>query len=156
MAAPDYVLKLRKKIGNDPLWVPGVRGVVVDALGRVLLAQRADNKQWALVSGMLEPGEQPARGLVREIFEETAVVAEPERVVSVGAVGPFTYPNGDVCEFLDVVFLCRYVSGTARVNDDESLAVGWFGINELPELMAGHLTSIHRALAPAEAAHFEP
>lgn len=112
MPAPDYVLKLRKKIGNDPLWVPGVRGVVVDAAGRVLLAQRADNRQWALVSGMLEPGEQPARGLVREIFEETAVVAEPERVVSVGAVGPFTYPNGDVCEFLDVVFLCRYVSGT--------------------------------------------
>ncbi|MBD1536664.1 NUDIX domain-containing protein [Arthrobacter sp. S1_S22] len=156
MPAPDYVLKLRKKIGNDPLWVPGVRGVVVDAAGRVLLAQRADNRQWALVSGMLEPGEQPARGLVREIFEETAVVAEPERVVSVGAVGPFTYPNGDVCEFLDVVFLCRYVSGTARVNDDESLAVGWFGIDELPDLMAGHLTSIHRALASAEAAHFEP
>ncbi|AUZ34011.1 NUDIX hydrolase [Arthrobacter sp. PGP41] len=156
MPAPDYVLKLRKKIGNDPLWVPGVRGVVVDALGRVLLAQRADNRQWALVSGMLEPGEQPAHGLVRGIFEETAVVAEPERVVSVGAVGPFTYPNGDVCEFLDVVFLCRYVSRTARVNDDESLAVGWFGVDELPELMAGHLTSIHRALAPAEAAHFEP
>ena len=156
MPAPDYVLKLRKKIGNDPLWVPGVRGVVVDAAGRVLLAQRADNRQWALVSGMLEPGDQPARGLVREIFEETAVVAEPERVVSVGAVGPFTNPNGDVCEFLDVVFLCRYVSGTARVNDDESLAVGWFGLDELPELMAGHLTSIHRALASAEAAHFEP
>jgi 8-oxo-dGTP pyrophosphatase MutT (NUDIX family) len=156
MPAPEYVLKLRKKIGNDPLWVPGVRGVVVDAEGRVLLVQRADNEQWALVSGMLEPGEQPARGLVREIFEETAVVAEPERVVSVGAVGPFTYPNGDVCEFLDVVFLCRHVSGTARVNDDESLAVGWFSMDELPELMAGHLTSIHRALAPAEAAHFEP
>ena len=156
MPAPDYVLKLRTKIGTDPLWVPGVSGVVVYAGGRVLLAQRADNRQWALVSGMLEPGEQPARGLVREIFEETAVVAEPERVVSVGAVGPFTYPNGDVCEFLDVVFLCRYVSGTARVNDDESLAVGWFGLDELPELMAGHLTSIHRALAPAEAAHFEP
>jgi 8-oxo-dGTP pyrophosphatase MutT (NUDIX family) len=156
MPAPDYVLKLRKKIGNDPLWVPGVRGVVVDDSGRVLLAQRADNRQWALVSGMLEPGEEPARGLAREIFEETAVVAEPERVVSVGTVGPFTYPNGDVCEFLDVVFRCRYVSGTARVNDDESLAVGWFSVDELPELMAGHLTSIQRALAPDEAAHFEP
>jgi 8-oxo-dGTP pyrophosphatase MutT (NUDIX family) len=156
MPAPDYILKLRKKIGNDPLWVPGVRGVVVDGQGRILLAQRVDNGQWALISGMLEPGEHPARGLVREIFEETAVVVEPERVVSVGAVGPFTYPNGDVCEFLDVVFRCRYVSGTARINDDESLAVGWFGIDELPELMPGHLTSIHRALAPVEAAHFEP
>lgn len=156
MPAPEYVLKLRKKIGNDPLWVPGVRGVVVDDAGRILLAQRADNRQWALISGMLDPGEQPARGLVREIFEETAVVAEAERVVSVGAVGPVTYPNGDVCEFLDVVFLCRYVSGEARVNDDESLAVGWFGLDELPELMPGHLTSIRQALTPAGAVHFEP
>ena len=156
MPAPEYILNLRNKIGNDPLWIPGVRGVVFDDAGRVLLAQRTDNRQWALISGILEPGEQPARGLVREIFEETAVVAEAERVVSVGAVGPFTYPNGDVCEFLDVVFRCRYVSGTARVNDDESLAVGWFALDELPELMPGHLSSIRHALAPAEAAHFEP
>ncbi|GAB5076880.1 NUDIX hydrolase [Arthrobacter sp. AD-310] len=156
MPVPEYILKLRKKIGNDLLWLPGVRGVVVDDAGRVLLAQRADNRQWALVSGILDPGEQPARGLVREIFEETGVVAEAERVVSVGAVGPFTYPNGDVCEFLDVVFLCRYVSGTARINDDESLAVGWFSTDELPELMPGHLTSIRHALAPAADTHFEP
>ncbi|WP_407709253.1 NUDIX hydrolase [Arthrobacter nitrophenolicus] len=156
MPAPEYILSLRNKIGNDPLWIPGVRGVVFDDAGRVLLAQRTDNRQWALISGILEPGEQPARGMVREIFEETAVVAEAERVVSVGAVGPFTYPNGDVCEFLDVVFRCRYVSGTARVNDDESLAVGWFALDELPELMPGHLSSIRHALAPAEAAHFEP
>jgi 8-oxo-dGTP pyrophosphatase MutT (NUDIX family) len=156
MPAPEYVLKLREKIGNDPIWVPGVRGVVVDDAGRILLAQRADNRQWALISGMLDPGEQPARGLIREIFEETAVVAEAERVVSVGAVGPVTYPNGDICEFLDVVFLCRYVSGEARVNDDESLAVGWFGPDELPDLMPGHLTSIRQALAPSAGVHFEP
>lgn len=156
MPAPDYVLKLREKIGHDPLWVPGVRGVVLDDSGRVLLARRADNGHWALISGMLDPGEPPARGLVREIFEETSVVAEPERIVSVGTVGPFTYPNGDVCEFLDVVFRCRYVSGRARVNDDESVDVGWFSLDDLPELMPGHLTSIRRALAPVEAAHFEP
>jgi 8-oxo-dGTP pyrophosphatase MutT (NUDIX family) len=93
---------------------------------------------------------------VREIFEETAVVAEAERVVSVGTVGPFTYPNGDVCEFLDVVFRCRYVSGSARVNDDESLDVGWFSLDSLSDLMPGHLASIRHALSPAEAAHFEP
>lgn len=156
MPVPEYILGLRKKIGNDLLWLPGVRGVVIDDAGRILLAQRADNRQWALVSGILDPGEQPAQGLVREIFEETGVVAEAERVVSVGAVGPFTYPNGDVCEFLDVVFRCRYVSGTARINDDESLAVGWFTLDELPELMPGHLTSIRHALAPAANTHFEP
>ena len=93
MPAPDFILKLREKIGHDPLWIPAVRGVVFDDAGRVLLGQRADNGRWALISGMLEPGEHPAPGLVREIFEETAVVAETERLVSVGAVGPVTLPQ---------------------------------------------------------------
>ena len=83
-------------------------------------------------------------------------MAEAERVVSVGTVGPFTYPNGDVCEFLDVVFRCRYVSGTARVNDDESLEVGWFSLDGLPELMPGHLDQHPPCSVPEEAAHFEP
>src|SRR5215211_2012944 len=139
MPAPDFILELRKKIGHDPLWIPGVRGVVFDDAGRVLLGKRADNGHWALISGILEPGEHPAPGLVREIFEETGVVAETERMVSVGAVGPITYPNGDVCGFLDIVFRCRYISGQARVADDESLDVGWFGLDALPELMPGHL-----------------
>ncbi len=50
-------------------------------------------------------------------------------MVSVGVVGPVTFPNGDVCDFLDIVFRCRHVSGEARVNDDESLAVGWFALD---------------------------
>jgi 8-oxo-dGTP pyrophosphatase MutT (NUDIX family) len=148
MPAPDFILQLRKKIGHDPLWIPGVRGVVFDDEERVLLGKRTDNGQWALISGILEPGEHPAPALIREIFEETNVVAEAERLVSVGVVGPVTYPNGDVCDFLDMVFRCRYVSGEARVNDDESLAVGWFGLDELPELMPGHLESIKSALEP--------
>ncbi len=26
MGAPEFVIKLREKIGNDPLWLPAVRG----------------------------------------------------------------------------------------------------------------------------------
>ena len=55
MPAPDYVLKLREKIGHDPLWLPGVRGVVVNDAGEILLGRRADNGNWALITGILEP-----------------------------------------------------------------------------------------------------
>jgi NADH pyrophosphatase NudC (nudix superfamily) len=34
-----------------------------------------------------------------------------------------------------LVIRCRFVSGEARVNDDESLDVGWFRQQDLPELM---------------------
>ena len=154
MATPDFILKLRARIGHEVLWIPGAKAVVFDDAGRVLLGQRADNGQWGLITGILEPGEEPATGMLREVLEETGVVAAAERLVSVDAAGPTTYPNGDVCHFLTLVFRCRYVSGEARVNDDESLAVGWFGLDEFPELMAGHLESIERAAQADGAAHF--
>jgi 8-oxo-dGTP pyrophosphatase MutT (NUDIX family) len=149
MATPDFILRLREKIGHEALWIPAVRGVVFDDDGRVLLGQRADDGQWGLISGILEPGEEPAPGLLREILEETGVVADTERLVSVDAAGPTSYPNGDVCHFLTLVFRCRYVSGEARVNDDESLAVGWFRREQVPELMPGHLDAIRQATEPA-------
>ncbi|MGO4588729.1 NUDIX hydrolase [Paenarthrobacter sp. 2TAF44] len=148
MGAPEFVLKLREKIGNDPLWLPAVRGVVFDDDGRVLLCQRADNHHWTVITGILEPGEHPAPGLVREIFEETGVVAETERIIAVGVVGPVTFPNGDICDFLDITFRCRYVSGDAQVNDDESIAVGWFGLDELPDMSEGNLQAIRLATEP--------
>ncbi|MFJ4168826.1 NUDIX hydrolase [Paenarthrobacter sp. NPDC089714] len=148
MGAPEFVLKLREKIGNDPLWLPAVRGIVLDDEGRVLLCQRSDNGHWTPITGILDPGEHPAPGLVREIFEETAVVAETERIIGVGVVGPVTFPNGDECDFLDITFRCKYVSGEARVNDDESLDVQWFHLDDLPEMSHGHLQAIRLATEP--------
>ena len=63
-------------------------------------------------------------------------------------------PNGDVCHFLTLVFRCRFVSGEARVNDDESLDVGWFLPKDFPDLMAGHLETIRRASDPAGDVHY--
>ena len=155
MGSPDFIVKLREKIGHDPLWLPGVRAVVFDDAGRVLLGERSDTGGWALITGILEPGEEPGPGMVREIFEETAVVARIEHLLGVAAVGPVTFPNGDVCDFLNIEFIARHVSGTARVNDDESLAVGWFAIDELPPLRHGHLECIQRALAFDGEPHFQ-
>ncbi|MDI3240519.1 NUDIX domain-containing protein [Arthrobacter sp. AL08] len=154
MATPDFILKLRARIGHESLWIPGARAVVFDDDGRVLLGQRADNGKWGLITGILEPGEEAAAGILREILEETGVVAAAERLVSVDSVGPTTYPNGDVCHFLTLVFRCRYISGDARVNDDESLAVDWFRPEDFPELPPGHLESIKRAAPAAGDAHF--
>ena len=71
MPTPDFILRLREKIGHDLLWLPGVTAVVLDDRNRVLLGRRADNGRWTLITGILEPGEQPAVGVVREVLEET-------------------------------------------------------------------------------------
>ncbi|MEU4293647.1 NUDIX domain-containing protein [Kribbella sp. NPDC026596] len=148
MATPKFILELREKIGHDLLWLTGITGVVLNDHAEVLLVRRADTGRWALVEGILEPGEQPALGLAREIHEETAVEVAVERLVSVQAQPPFSYPNGDQVQFLDLCFRCRWVRGEPRVNDDESLEVAWFPLADLPPLNPRELTSIDNALSP--------
>ena len=148
MPIPEFVRRLRAHVGTELLWLPGVSAVVVDEAGRVLLGRRADNGRWAVVSGILEPGEQPAVAAVREVLEETGVVAE---VVGLAAVATdpdvVVYPNGDRAQYLDVTFACRFVSGEAHVADDESTEVGWFAPDALPEpLAASSRQRIERAL----------
>ncbi|MFY1687037.1 NUDIX hydrolase [Plantactinospora sp. WMMB782] len=151
MAVPEYVARIRKLVGHDLLWLPSVSAVVCNDAGELLLGQRSDDRRWSVVSGFVEPDEQPAEALVREVFEETGVRVLPERVSSVLA-HPHTYPNGDRCQFLNIGFRCRLLDGVARVNDEESLAVGWFAPDRLPPLDEHARTTIRHALAPATAA----
>jgi len=154
MPIPEFIVEIRKKIGHDLLWLPGVTGVVVDDEQRVLVVRRADNLRWTLVSGCLDPGEPPAVGIVREILEETGVTARAERVLAVDVTGQFAHPNGDETVFMDVAFLCRATGGTARVNDDESVDVGWVPIADLPELPERHQAYVKQYLSGVEAAWF--
>lgn len=113
-------------------------GLVVDAAGtRAALIGRLDRRGrllWSLPKGHLEDGETAEQAAVREVEEETGVCAVVERVLSVFTNEPVVYGNGDRAQYLDIVLRCRAVSGEARVNDDESLDVRWFALDELPAL----------------------
>ncbi|MGW6554571.1 NUDIX hydrolase [Streptomyces sp. NPDC055051] len=147
MAIPDFIRELRKTAGHQLLFLPGVSAVVFDDRGRVLLGRRADTGAWAVIGGIIEPGEQPADCAVREVEEETGVLCVPERIILVETLRkPVVYANGDICQFLDVTFACRAVGGEARVNDDESIDVGWFEIGALPEMKRFSHRRIEKAL----------
>jgi 8-oxo-dGTP pyrophosphatase MutT (NUDIX family) len=148
MPISPYVQALRQDVGHGLLLLPGVTAVVFDDAGRLLLGERADNGQWALIAGVMDPGEQPAETIVREVYEETAVHVVPERITSVLTQPPIAYPNGDRCEYVDITFRCRAVGGEARVNDDESLAVGWFALDDLPPISELAKHRIECALNP--------
>ena len=136
VATPDYILDLRRAYGPGRLLLPGVSAVVVrDQNGSrdLLLGRRSDNGRWALPSGIVEPDEQPAGSLVREVAEETGVDIDVERLALLSTDPEISYDNGDRCQYVSMTFLCRYRSGAARVADDESTEVGWFSVDELPE-----------------------
>lgn len=152
MPIPPYVEGLRTRVGHDLLWLPGVSGVVVDDAGRLLLGRRADTGSWAIVSGILDPGEEPAAGLAREVLEETGVRVTVEALTAVSVTPPVDYPNGDRSQFVDLCFVCRPVSreaaAAAHVADDESLDVAWFAPDDLPaDLMASSRERVDRTFA---------
>lgn len=134
MAIPEFVAALRTHIGHAPLPLSGIIAVVLDEHSRVLMVRRSDTGDWALTTGCLEPGEQPADGAVREVFEETGVEVAVERLLAVEALDLSVGPNGDQVYWLTIGLQCRPLRGQARVNDDESVEVGWFDPDAVPPL----------------------
>jgi hypothetical protein len=52
---PDFVLALRQHVGTAELWLPGVTAIVLRGPD-LLLVQRADTREWAPVTGIVDPG----------------------------------------------------------------------------------------------------
>ncbi len=138
MPTPEYIAAIRRVYGQGRLLLPGVSAVVIrDDLepGRVhlLLTRRSDTGRWSLPAGIVEPFEQPAASILRELEEETRITAEVERLALLRTDPDVVYPNGDRCQFVAMCFRCRYVSGEAQVGDEESTEVAWFAADELPD-----------------------
>ena len=166
MTTPDFVLALREKIGHDELWLPGVTAVVlrgaeaagvaeVAAGAEVLLVRRADSGAWTPVTGIVDPGEEPAVAAEREVLEEADVVAQVESLCWVKVIDPVIYPNGDRSRYLDLVFRCSWVSGEPFPADGENTEAAWFRLDALPELSDDMSARIRVAVDGAEAARFE-
>jgi 8-oxo-dGTP pyrophosphatase MutT (NUDIX family) len=154
MPIPDFVAHLRAHVGHDLLWLSSATAVVLDEAGRVLLGRRSDTGTWALPGGIIDPAEQPADAAIREVYEETGVVAVPEHLIAVTVARPFAYPNGDKVHYLDLVFRCRAVGGEARVNDAESVEVGWHPLGSLPAVSERTVSFLSQATPGSVATAF--
>ncbi|MGG7466094.1 MULTISPECIES: NUDIX hydrolase [unclassified Plantibacter] len=158
MATPDFVLALRAHIGNAPLWLTGVTAVVLrgreTAHPEVLLVRRADNGAWTPVTGIIDPGEEPAVAAEREVLEETAITAIAERLALVQVLPPNVYDNGDVTQYIDLSFRCSYVSGEPFPADGENTETAWYPIDALPEMSEGMRLRIEAAASDEREARF--
>ena len=135
MPTPEFILELRRHIGNETLWLSGANLVVLregEDGTEVLLGRRADDGNWAAISGIVEPGENPADTVVREAREEACIEVEVERMLWLDVMDEVTFPNGDRCRFLDHGFRGLLVGGRPGIGDGEISDFGWFPANRLP------------------------
>ena len=102
---------------------------LIDADGRVLLAQRPEGKPmaglWEFPGGKVEPGERPEATLIRELHEELGIaVKEP-------CLAPLTFASYgyETFHLLMPLYICRRWEG--QVTPHEGQALAWVRANKL-------------------------
>ena len=153
MPIPDFIVELRQKIGRDRLWLPEVTAVV-RRRDDLLLVQRSDDLSWTPVTGIVDPGEEPAAAARREALEETGVEICVDRLAMTSVSGDHVYDNGDHAIYLDLTFACSWVGGEPYVGDDESVDVRWWPLGGLPDMSPRMTDRIEAALSDEREARF--
>lgn len=122
--------------------VEAAGGAVTDAGGRVLMIRR--NERWDLPKGHVESGETLAECAVREVAEETGIVAE-----TVGGPLCSTLHCYDLYGRWEMKrttwFAMRYVSGRPAPQRSEGIErAGWLGDVELKNAVASSYPTIRQ------------
>lgn len=94
---------------------------LVDADGRILLAQRPEGKSmaglWEFPGGKVEQGERPEETLIRELHEELGLT------VNEACLAPLTFASHTYEDFhlLMPLFVCRRWEGSPTGREGQSL-----------------------------------
>ena len=107
-----------------------VAGLILDDAGRLLACKRPEGKhlggKWEFPGGKLEPGEDPATALIRELEEELGIQVETG-----AALTPviWDYGRGPICLH---PLLCHIRSGAPHPHEHSEIR--WCGADELGTL----------------------
>ena len=121
---------------------------LVDADGRVLIAQRPEGRSmaglWEFPGGKVEAGERPEDTLIRELNEELGIV------VREACMAPLTFASHSYPDFhlLMPLYVCRRWEGIPAAQEGQQLA--WVRPNRLKDYpmppadlpLISHLTTL--------------
>jgi 8-oxo-dGTP diphosphatase len=102
-------------------------GAIILKRDRVLLVERAKSPMkgyWSLPGGVLEIGEHLQEGIRREVLEETGLVVEPLRVVTIFERIMRDGKGKPEYHYVLIDYLCRVTGGALQAADDVS-RVAW-------------------------------
>lgn len=128
----------------------GVSAIIFNEQGKFLLTQRADNGQWCLPGGAVEPGESVAEACEREVLEETGLRVRVKRLVGIYSHPDqlVVYKDGNKAFIVAIHFEVVRIGGMLGLSN-ETTDFGYFTVEEMEklEMLGRHKERILDALA---------
>ncbi len=121
------------KIPTYPRLAPAMI-VAVEKGDQILLARSPHFPAgvMSVLAGFVEPGESAEEAVIREVFEETAIVVKDVEYFSSQA---WPFPNS-----LMLGFRAKYESGEIAIDGEEIEAADWFSADAMPTAFPGNVS----------------
>lgn len=101
-------------------------------IGQVLLGKRTEDKKWTTPAGGAEEGETPETTAIRELFEESGIVARKEFLQKLPTI---ECANGKLCHVYLYVVNSPVVTTSKLDPDQEVKTWQWFHMDEIPSAL---------------------
>lgn len=125
---------MRQFIGHQPLMLVG-SGVILYQGRKILLQRRTDDNTFGKHGGIMDIEERAEDACRREVLEEIGLKVGKLTLFGVytGPEMTVQYPNGDIANYTDIVYVSDDFDGTPVLVDGEAAELCWFDIDALPE-----------------------
>ncbi|MEZ3420394.1 MAG: NUDIX domain-containing protein [Eubacterium sp.] len=130
----EYIKKIRKEFGHERLILNFAGCILFDEQNRLILQKRADCGKYGFFGGMVEPGESVAEAAVREVKEESGLDVEIASFFGVYSKYFAEYENGDKAQPICHIFKAKIIGGNPIDSNSETSEIGYFNLENLPEL----------------------
>ncbi len=137
-AQETFLIEWMESIGEG---VPGyvtpkvaVGAICGNDAGEILLVQRADSGIWLYPTGWADVGYSASEVAIKEVEEETGIVAEPVQLL--GVIDGQRMGFSRFAMYM-ILFHCRAIGGTLQPHPLETAGAAWFAADALPERTAG-------------------
>lgn len=137
----DYITYIRSMVGHRKIILCGAIVIIFNDKNQILLQLRSSTStgKWGLPGGLMEMGESMEENAAREVYEETGIKITDLELVGVnsGEKCFLSLPNGDEFFAVAVCYKTYSYTGVPVVNDNESLELRLFDLNDLPDDIVG-------------------
>ena len=134
-----FRMALDERICHIPFIQTGAAIIIRNENDEILLQERADRNIWGLPGGCQDLGEDLRETAVREAYEETGILLDPNNIQLIdtlsGKSRKNSYPNGDIVYNNTSLFLATIslLDASKLKGDSETKRLKFFSLDSLPD-----------------------